>query len=187
MGVDRRVCAVRRPVAVRRRAPRAVACARVAAALQFGVRNVGAGCARGARLPAPGGAAALGWSRGVGDMCGVAGVVSRCGPAVRRVPAVVTTCGAKRRPGRAGALENQIPKRVLAWPWAAAGRAAGAGAGASGDREARRERNRPANPGNGEPNPGDAEGGFRLHVNTRTAKPAIVAVVAVRVWFVKLK
>ena len=67
--------------------------------------------------------------------------------------------------------------------WAAAGRAAGAGAGASGDREARRERNRPANPGNGEPNPGDAEGGFRLHVT----RSAIVAVVAVRVWFVKLK
>ena len=75
-----------------------------------GSATVGAGCARGARLPAPGGAAALGWSRGVGDMCGVAGLVSRCGPAVRRVPAVATTCGAKRRPGRAGALENQIPE-----------------------------------------------------------------------------
>ena len=96
MGVDRRVCAVRRPVAVRRRAPRAVACARVAAALQFGVRN--GRCGLRARLPAPGGAAALGWSRGVGDMCGV-GVVSRCGPAVRLVPAFATTCGARAARG----------------------------------------------------------------------------------------
>ena len=69
-------------------------------------------CGLRARLPAPGGAAALGWSRGVGDMCGVAGLVSRCGPAVRRVPAVATTCGAKAQaaPGPRGGSRKSNSK-----------------------------------------------------------------------------
>ena len=184
MGVDRRVCAVRRPVAVRRRAPRAVACARVAAALQFGVRisaTVGAGCARGSRPPGAGGAAALGWSRGVGDMCGVAGLVSRCGPAVRRVPAVATTCGAKRRPGRAGALENQIPKR------------AGVAVGRRGACRGRRRRGvgRPRSATRTQPSrqPGQrgTEPGGRGRRFQVTRSAIVAVVVAVRVWFVKLK
>ena len=172
MGVDRRVCAVRRPVAVRRRAPRAVACARVAAALQFGVRisaTVGAGCARGSRPPgAPprwGGLAALGtcaalqgWSRGAGRPCA----------ACRRSQRRAAPSGARAARG----LSKIKFQNVLAWPWAAAGRAAGAAAGASGDREARRERNRPANPGNGEPNPGDAEGaGFTFRLREARSSP----------------
>ena len=175
MGVDRRVCAVRRPVAVRRRAPRAVACARVAAALQFGVRNGRCGLrARGA-APGPRG------RRRVGVVSRRWGHVRRCrgGLAVRagRAPRAGGRNDVRRQaaPGpRGGSRKSNFPKTGAGVAvWAAAGRAAGAGAGASGDREARRERNRPANPGNGEPNPGDAEGGFRLREarSSRSSSP----------------
>ena len=178
MGVDRRVCAVRRPVAVRRRAPRAVACARVAAALQFGVR-ISASPQRSVRAaraaPGPRG------RRRVGVVSRRWGHVRRCrvGLAVRagRAPRAGGRNDVRRQaaPGpRGGSRKSNFPKTGAGVAvWAAAGRAAGAGAGASGDREARRERNRPANPGNGEPNPGDAEGGFRLREarSSRSSSP----------------